>query len=256
MLLGLEHNEFTACCTRSFWPNVPARVCTCFRALLPPRLCVLSNSKALAPHSSSRSPLTRSTVSSLLPSPSQDTLWTGLCSERWADAEGGLGATLHTAIPLRLAAPLMLDMSDRKLLNCREGREIQNRGGSYGDANICRFLSRHFLGFLTTADIKSSVISAVTHKSQEFQVSTPDCLHWKRACHCLGSSCPGWWHLLVEESGLSGAPWPAEGLRRCLPPRRTCSRSPVNRTRGQLWTQSLRHPCQSCAACRPSPWRR
>lgn len=86
-------------------------------------LCVLSSSKALCPHSSSLSTLAASSTSSLLSSPSQDTLWAGLCSERRGDAEGRLGATLHTAMPLLLATPRTLDISVRKLLNCKS-REI------------------------------------------------------------------------------------------------------------------------------------
>lgn len=86
-------------------------------------LCVLSNSKARWPHSSSLSSLTVSGPSSLLSSPSQDTLWAGLSSERRADAEGRFGATLHTAIPLLLATPRALDISERKLLNCRGRRK-------------------------------------------------------------------------------------------------------------------------------------
>lgn len=83
-------------------------------------LCILSSSKALCPHSSSRSSLPLSRPSSRLSVPSQDTLWAGLCSGRQDDVEGRLGATLHTAIPLLLATPRILDTSDRKLLNCKD----------------------------------------------------------------------------------------------------------------------------------------
>lgn len=53
--------------------------------------------------------------------------------------EGRLGATLHTAIPLLLATPRILDTSDRKLLNCKDkpktpdsekNTEIRNKGES------------------------------------------------------------------------------------------------------------------------------
>lgn len=99
------------------------RVCRQAVAVLPCgllSLCVLSSSKALCPHSSSLSSLALSSSFSLISSPSQDTLWAGLCSERQADAEGRLGATLHTATPRLLAIPRTLDMSERKLLICRD----------------------------------------------------------------------------------------------------------------------------------------
>lgn len=110
-----------------FWSEVRNCVNVCVRVhswspVLPCgllSLCVLSSSKALCPHSSSLSSLPLSSPSSLVSSPSQDTLWAGLCSERQAEAEGRLGATLHTAMPLLLATPRTLDMSERKLLSCR-----------------------------------------------------------------------------------------------------------------------------------------
>lgn len=83
MVLGPEHNKFLARRTFFFLTVFFIKTCVpvsvCVGALLPrgQRLCVLSSSNALAPHSSSRS-----SMPSLLSSPSQDTLWTGLCSER------------------------------------------------------------------------------------------------------------------------------------------------------------------------------
>lgn len=109
-------------------------VCVCRQtvAVLPCgllSLCVLSSSKALCPHSSSLSSLALSSSFSLISSPSQDTLWAGLCSERQADAEGRLGATLHTATPRLLAIPRTLDMSERKLLICRDTRKYPESSG-------------------------------------------------------------------------------------------------------------------------------
>lgn len=108
-----------------FWSD--ACMCKCVCAL-PCGLCVLSNSNALCPHSSSLSSLILSSPSSLVSSPSHDTLWDGLCSERQANVEGRLGATLHTAIPLLLATPRTLDTSERKLLNCRDGTKSVKTG--------------------------------------------------------------------------------------------------------------------------------